>query len=192
MIKSTLLCFVCMTGILLAQFKPDYVMFDTATHISRNYVRFLNTNNVYVGYDLTINPSNRVTSGTIDWSIGKMAEVSYTNTLGLVFTNTSNWVKYDLRLNGTNSVSWPAATVFLGVTVANSNHFYTISRYNDGTNYVFQYNLESAGGGSTNSVSVWANYIAIADVNVGSRKIIFADGTYLRGAGTNLYFGYTE
>jgi hypothetical protein len=188
MIKSTLLCFVCMTGILLAQFKPDYVMFDTATHISRNYVRFLNTNNVYAGYDLTINPSNRVTSGTVDWSIGKMVEVFYTNTIELVFTNTSNWVKYDLRLAGTNSVTWPDATSFIGGMVVNSNHFYVISRYNDGTNYVYQYGA----GGDGGDASAWAYYTAAVDVNVGSHKIIFADGTYIRGVGTNLYFGYTE
>lgn len=171
----------------LAAFGQSYrnVMYERDTNISRNYVRFVNTNNQYYGYDYTVNPSNYTTTNVIDWALGKMYEVGYTTNMTLTFTNAQNWVNYTLKLTGTHTVTWPTNTVM--PSHANSNNVYNISIFGDGNYYVFPYGV---GTGGTGDVSTWATYVAITNVNLNTNRLYFYDGHYLRADGTNLYYGH--
>jgi len=162
------------------------VQYERTSHDSWNYVKFLNTNNTYHGYDFTSYGTNSITNAVIDWSIGKMCEVTYTNDVTLVFTNDLTWVAYVLKLTGTNVVTWPINVLFTTPVKPNSNNIYLINVFD--VPYVQQMSY----GSVTSYVANWALYPAVTWPQIGTNRLYFADDTYLRGETTNLWFGYTE
>lgn len=172
------------------------VVYDSLTRESLNYVKFMVPTNVYMGYDLLTNPEQSLVGGTIDWSVSKMAEVTYAAPLTIDFLNLRPWVTYTLRLNGTHAVTWPESISWLplGTTnVFNIRDTYQIYLFAD-TNTQYVVKVGAGGGGGSGDASLWSSFPAIQTVDFSAHSTTnvveygFTNRAALYVEGSNLMF----